>query len=459
MPVAQAAPFDVQHLSARWPPLWPSETGSAIFEEQLKNPSEVFSVLLIIGGDIVQKAVAQSSGRRITFVVFSFGWVSYAFNSLMSAFGDGSLMPDPDVACEVITISSGIKKSSNSWTLGRLLRDLEREVNNFQTWKEVIGPDDIPGDLIETTDPNRMCKIVGENTASLLVTICTAQPGAGVPQRDGFFVLYLFIAFLQLIVSAIPTILWGNWSILFLTALGTVLAVFTASLKEWRLEKYQARRHSKHTYAITRGNGHRHVFIIKPGIQDNSTGKYPGLHLDDLAGAVRKADNWTRIKSVILAVIWIWYLIMAGGLKENTWFLLIVGMLGMVQNVYVAGRHQRSKDHGIPLELGYTYGLKRLNKAEKIDGLKTKKNNEDVFNMTPPRKAMLVLMDVELDYPKIGQALIREFFPNKDTWRNWETEWWNKAKSYSDYLDKRETDRSIPEQAKPRPPDGYIPLR
>ncbi|RYO97442.1 hypothetical protein DL765_011186 [Monosporascus sp. GIB2] len=459
VPLARAAPFDVQYLSARWPRLWQNETGSAIFQEQLKNPSEAFSVLLIIGGDIVQKAVAQLSGRRITFVVFSFGWVSYAFNSLMSAFGDGSLMPDPDVTCEVITISSGIKKSSNSWTLGRLLRDLEREVNNFATWNEEVGDDDTPGDFIETTDPKRMCKTVGENTASLLITICTAQPGAGVPKKDGFFGLYLFIAFLQLIVSAIPTILWGNWSIIFLTALGTVLAVVTASLKEWRLEKYQARRHSKQTYAITRGNGHRHVFIIEPGIQDGSTGKYPGLYLDDLAGAVRKADDWTRLKSVILAVAWIWYLIMAGGLKENTWFLLAVGMLGMVQNVYAAGRHQQSKVHGIPLELGNTYGLRKLNQHAKIPGLATRRKKEDVYKRTLPRKTMLVLMDVEIDYPKVGQALVPEFFPNKATWRDWEKEWWDKAKMYSDYLDKVAKDPSTPVSPQPQPQDGYVRLR
>ncbi|KAI0597006.1 hypothetical protein F4775DRAFT_271755 [Biscogniauxia sp. FL1348] len=467
VPLAWAAPFDVQHVSARWSRPWQNETGSAIFREQLQNPSEVFSVLLIIGGDIVQKAVAQLSGRRVTFVVFSFGWVSYAFNSLMSAFGDGSLMPDPDVACEVITVSSGIKKSSNSWTLGRLLRDLEAEVKPTRTWHELVEDedDDMPGDFIKTTDPTKKCKKVGEHTASLLITICTAQSGAGLPQRDGFFSLYLFIILLQLIVSAIPTILWGNWSILFLTVLGTVLAVVTASLKEWRLEKYQARRHSKHTYAITRGNGHRHVFIIEPGVIDLKTGKYPGLYLDDLAGAVRKADNWTRVKSVILAVVWIWYLIMAGGTKENTWFLLAVGMLGMVQNVYAAGRHQRSEAHGIPLKLGSTYGTTKLDPRLVIRGLMTKRKKQNVYQRNPPRKTMKVLQDVEIDYPGVGQALVLEFFPNRTAWRAGEVEWWEQAKRYSDYLDyvarhpPTPGHPAIPEVHQPNPPDGYVRLR
>lgn len=90
-----------------------------IFLEQMENPSEVFSVLLIIGGDIIQKAIAQLAGGKVTLVSFSFGWVAYAFNALMSAFGDGQLMPDPDYPAVVITASSGIKKTNYSWALGR----------------------------------------------------------------------------------------------------------------------------------------------------------------------------------------------------------------------------------------------------------------------------------------------------------------------------------------------------
>ena len=175
-------------LGPRWPRLWQNETGSAIFKEQMKNPSEVFSVLLIIGGDIVQKAVAQMAGRRVTFVVFSFGWVAYSFNNLMSAFGDGSLMPDPDISCEVITISSGIKKTNSSWTIGRLLRDLEREVTKgFATWfEEVSDYDGPPSDIVETNDPTRNCRKVGQGTASLLITFCTVSVRISVPENNNW---------------------------------------------------------------------------------------------------------------------------------------------------------------------------------------------------------------------------------------------------------------------------------
>lgn len=159
-------------LSPRWTRPWKHETGSKVFLEQMENPSEVFSVMLIIGGDIVQKAVAQMSGHRLTFIPFSFGWVAYAFNSLMSAFGDGSLMPDPEFGSEVIHMSSGIRKENNSWVLCRLIRDLEREVTKeFKEWYEVEDGR-FTDDTIATDKPGVKCSRAGEGIASLLVTMC-----------------------------------------------------------------------------------------------------------------------------------------------------------------------------------------------------------------------------------------------------------------------------------------------
>jgi hypothetical protein len=40
---------------------------------QWKNPGDVFNVLLIIGGDVVARALAQLVGGRLTPVTFSFG--------------------------------------------------------------------------------------------------------------------------------------------------------------------------------------------------------------------------------------------------------------------------------------------------------------------------------------------------------------------------------------------------
>lgn len=43
------------------------------FRHQWSHPKDVFSVLLILGGDIVGRALAQLAGGRLTPVTFSFG--------------------------------------------------------------------------------------------------------------------------------------------------------------------------------------------------------------------------------------------------------------------------------------------------------------------------------------------------------------------------------------------------
>ena len=46
---------------------------SSEFKDQLTNPGDVFSVLLILGGDVVGRALAQLAGTGLTPVTFSFG--------------------------------------------------------------------------------------------------------------------------------------------------------------------------------------------------------------------------------------------------------------------------------------------------------------------------------------------------------------------------------------------------
>jgi hypothetical protein len=50
------------------------------FRAQWVNPSDLFSILLIIGGDVIAIAQAAPSGGPINPVTFSFGWVSYAIS-------------------------------------------------------------------------------------------------------------------------------------------------------------------------------------------------------------------------------------------------------------------------------------------------------------------------------------------------------------------------------------------
>lgn len=54
---------------------------------QWRNPSDILSLLLLLGPDVIQRALAQLAGRRVTPVAFSFGWAAYSIGALISATG------------------------------------------------------------------------------------------------------------------------------------------------------------------------------------------------------------------------------------------------------------------------------------------------------------------------------------------------------------------------------------
>lgn len=60
---------------------------TADFQSQWQNPSDILSLLMILGPDVVWRALAQLCGEKLTPVVFSYGWVGYAVNALVAAFG------------------------------------------------------------------------------------------------------------------------------------------------------------------------------------------------------------------------------------------------------------------------------------------------------------------------------------------------------------------------------------
>lgn len=101
----------------------------------------------------------------MTLVSFSFGWVAYAFGALMSAFGDGIFMPRPDCPASVINVGSRNKKINDSWIIGRLIRDLEREVTmTMESWE--YSPE----------KPGERPKKSGEWDSGLLVSVYEVGP-------------------------------------------------------------------------------------------------------------------------------------------------------------------------------------------------------------------------------------------------------------------------------------------
>jgi hypothetical protein len=105
---------------------------------QWQNPAHIASLLLLVGGYIVQYALAQQTGDTLpTPGVFSFGWVSYTFLGLLSTISNGGLLPIPErlpylpsrchpqwlrICCSCAMAESSIAKTShqferaaNSW--------------------------------------------------------------------------------------------------------------------------------------------------------------------------------------------------------------------------------------------------------------------------------------------------------------------------------------------------------
>ena len=54
-----------------------------------KKPGDVITLLMILNGDVVQKALAQLSGPTFVPVAFSFGWVVYSIQAFSPVIGTG----------------------------------------------------------------------------------------------------------------------------------------------------------------------------------------------------------------------------------------------------------------------------------------------------------------------------------------------------------------------------------
>jgi hypothetical protein len=118
-------------------------------------------------------------------------------------------------------------------------------------------------------------------------------------------------------------------------------------------------------------------------------------------------DFWmTRTICLTLAICWFALLISVAALKENSWYLLAVGAIGMFQNAVVAGIRVKPEGRGIHVKF-----LKNISRG----------------------KVMHALMDFEVNYeahyPKIGKSLVDEFFPGglKENERKW---WEGDRKAY-----------------------------
>jgi hypothetical protein len=66
---------------------------ATLFRNEWKNPSNyAFTILLLLGGDVVARALAQLAGGRLTPVAFSFGTNCILYKLLKNTLSSAMLM-------------------------------------------------------------------------------------------------------------------------------------------------------------------------------------------------------------------------------------------------------------------------------------------------------------------------------------------------------------------------------
>ena len=357
-----------------------SGTPAQAFYAQWTRPKDVFSVLLLLGGDVINRALAQLVGGRLTPVTFSFGWVAYAAAAVVSSVGDNKLMPAPDCTAVIINGENGFVRENSSWIIGRIVRD-------FESWMRPETRSKVRDIIDEAYAVRRAQKAPGElverpTQAGLCVTIYEADgtKRAGIPNLDRVHYSGIVVMLLQVALASIPC---GqsphDWSILLITACGIGLALFTGSLSQWKKEKWSCRRNCTKTEILTRGNGSQNAIVIR--------GNGVGLNLEDLAGQSNvdsTATPSTRLWMILLSFLWIALLISAAGLSNNTWYLLGVGGIGSLHTAWIAGTRRRPEAFGVHLNFVEVIGHHQVSRA---------------------------LLEVETEYEGVGRSLLATFFP------------------------------------------------
>lgn len=311
--------------------------------------------------------------------------------------------------------------TNRSWVLGRILRHHELAV------EENPGPEF--ANLGAT-----------EKRVSLRIDISQTQDN-GKPQIDRVWVLGWLTIVAQLVISIAPWIRDGDWGIFFITASGTILALLTGSLRQWNGEKWTGRRLNKpgstvnkaKSVCLTRGNGHQHAMVI--------VGNVTAWDLETMATGTPASLAETPWLLGVFAVLWGCLLITIIELEQNPWLLVLIGGIGMVQNIYASSVRRPAS--------AFNMGIKPYEPLPTIVGLVFEQpcddehSDEDLDDTTGQWRQPLdyeetsgvrgAIRELEKAFPQAGVALMQEFFPALVKYEparyrtNAEKEFWKKA--------------------------------
>ena len=329
------------------------------------NPQQCPSHPLIVGGDVVHRAVAQLAGTRIGFlpfalVAFSLGWVAYSTAALKTVLEDDHLFPSPEGDSVYINADSGYMCENRSWVLSRLLHDEEHALAREHSRQHGTPPKGL------TIAFYRTDKKLGK---------------MGEPSRD--LVCWTGVATIiaQLLIAAAPWIKDGNFLVFLITAFGNLLTITWTALPQLRREKYAARpvvQGGRDIGCLTKG---KHPSFVIVFISDD------GLRLEDLAGGRVEPCHLTLVVAIVSCLFWSLLPLIVPILKgDSAWFLFAVGSLGMVQNVYASRARRTTNAHGFNFRA----------------------DDSHIYHEDP----MDALEDAEKKEPGVGLALLPVFFPD-----------------------------------------------
>lgn len=321
-------------------------------------------------------------------------------------------MPDADCACSVINGKSGYVRGNGSWVIGRIVRDYEMWMGSAVeelTQSLIDARWKYDQSAMEKDHPGAGALVPRPRQAGLVVSFWEPSQTieAGKPGHDLLHWSGLITFGFQMGIAAIPCGLWGDWSVMLVTGGAMFLCLAMGSLKQWRVEKWACRRltaSSKKNFILTRGNGAQHAIAI---ISDGR-----GLDLEDLATGFQNLDApsitpFAQFATISLGILWIVLLITSSAITASAWYLLAVGGIGILQNMFVAGWKRRPEALGVPI---------------------------DFLGVVGDVKVMNTLMEVEKKYEKLGQSMIGTFFPGdlreneKKQWDAIAEEWKEKKK-------------------------------
>jgi len=291
-------------------------------------------------------------------------------------------MPKPELACLVINARSCHRRTNNSWILSRILRD-------FDVWRHP-DCDRVEAQKLKELQAKEDALAKEQKRAprtkriALRVTVWDCKATSGRGAGDMAYWAGLFVSVVQLVIATIPWAMWDEPFTFWVTAIGTVLAYASGALPQWVEEKSGVRKTSLNNPAkdrkavfLTEGNGSHEALLI--------LSHHGSLDLEALAGPQRSLQNpgATRVYSTLLAILWLALLISVAGWDQHTWFLLGVGLLGLVHNAAVCAFRRRPPAFGLELEYQQTIAEGTV---------------------------MEVLYAVETRFPQAGAALLDEFF-------------------------------------------------